>query len=98
MAKKSEYKFLKKDRTERIVNCGDCGGDPPVSTFNLQGMVGTHCTRCMEVITWKNENTSPVMITKIESDNTYDKLAASDIKVTQVPHETVDKIKFTDLL
>lgn len=91
MAKKSDYKFLKKDRIERIVNCGQCGGDPPTGEFNLQGMVGKHCTICMEVITWANKNTEPITLTKIEPDG------MKGIKVTQVPHITVDKINFNQL-
>ena len=65
MAKKSEpnnaSRFERESRIKRIENCTQCHGNPNVENFNLQGLVGTHCGTCMEIISYHKEG-KPIVV------------------------------------
>lgn len=63
MAKKPEYSFSKETRKKRIDNCSDCNGNPNPCAFSLQGLVGTYCEKCMEIIDYKKEG-APITINR----------------------------------
>ena len=66
MAKKisNETKYAKEDRAAKIKNCQECNGAPPKDNFELQGLCGEHCTKCMTVVTWFRVN-NPILIKKV---------------------------------
>lgn len=66
MAKSTSYNFQKSDRKKIVENCKECGGNPPIGEFNLQGLCGQHCTNedCMIVINWRKEGKPIQVISK----------------------------------
>ncbi|MFN7465296.1 MAG: hypothetical protein ACK53T_07925 [Planctomycetota bacterium] len=103
MAKKPEHSFFKKVRAERIANCGDCGGNPPTDKFNLQGMFGLYCTKCMEVVNWRpTQDTTPKIPVVVSIDETgkdhYDPMNSRVVTLELRENVPVDKkIKFEEL-
>lgn len=101
MAQKPEYSFLKKDRRNRIANCGECGGGPPTDKTVLQGMNVTYCTKCMEVVEWTRSNNTIVkvpVVTIVEEENFVDKMQSRVIEVKYEEVIAVDrKFDFKDL-
>ena len=97
MARKEQYVFSKETRQKRIENCKDCNGAPIVETFSLQGMCGTHCGKCMNVIDWKRDGTQELIAVK-ETKIIKSGTSKPDIEITtmRIPGD-VGTIKFGEL-